>query len=81
MSILSNGPYGDDKMTERQRSVVKRLLAKGWLDPWMYHRSVSLGLPLPARIRREKGLGTFRDWHRPTIRVTPTGKILSNLKD
>jgi hypothetical protein len=54
--------------------VVAWLLGKGWIDPWLYRRSVHLALPDVAA-KRSRGI-IYRDWLRPTIRVTPTGRIL-----
>lgn len=64
-------------LADPQRATVRRLMGKGWIDPFLYHRSVHLGLPMVA-LRRKFGSYTARDWHRPTIRVTPTGRILSD---
>lgn len=61
-----------------QAEAVKRLLAKGWREPWSYRGSVLLFLPLPARRRRaNQKLGLWRDYTRPPIRVTVTGRIIA----
>jgi hypothetical protein len=67
-----------EKMTPAQERVVAKLRRKGWIDPWRYRRCVHLGLPLPARVRRAKNLGVYRDYSRPGVRVTPTGRILAD---
>jgi hypothetical protein len=65
-------------MTPAQRAVVEKLCEKGWIDPWMYRRCVHLFLPRPAWFRRAKNLGIYRDYSRPGVRVTPTGRVLAN---
>ncbi len=64
-----------DRATSTQVAVVEKLLAKGWMDPWVYGRSVRLGLP-NVQARRMFG-SVYRDWTRRGIRVTPTGRILA----
>lgn len=58
-----------------QLRAVERLLAKGWIEPWLYRRCVYLFLP-DTWHRRNRGV-MVRDYRRPPIRVTPTGRILA----
>lgn len=60
-------------MTESQRVVVERLLAKGWIEPLRYRCCVYLFLPEIQSGRRGR---ICRDWRRKSICVTPTGNVL-----
>lgn len=64
-------------MPPAQHQVVEKLMGKGWIEPFLYHRSVHLGLSMVA-LRRKTG-HYARDWHRPGIRITPTGRIISDI--
>lgn len=62
--------------SEIQKAVLAKLLAKGWIEPWLYHRSIHLSLP-DVRAKRERGV-VYRDWRRPGIRITPNGRIVAS---
>lgn len=64
-----------NRMRPAQLAAVEKLLAKGWIDPWVSGQSCFLFLP-DVWHKRNRGV-VFRSYHRNPIRVTPTGRILA----
>lgn len=63
------------RATDKQKAVEARLIGKGWIDPFMYRRSITLALP-DLWLKRERGI-IHRSCKRRPVRITPTGRILS----
>jgi hypothetical protein len=74
VSIVNNA-YAKGRITAAQADAAAKLLRKGWLDPFIYGRNVHLALPMVA-LRRITG-SAARDWHRPTVRITPSGRLIA----
>lgn len=67
-------------MTTAQAKQVRRLQAKGWIDPWYSGGRIFLFLPFPAWMVRLPGnerLAGKRHNGRKPVRVTQSGRILA----